>query len=171
MICSTEKKRQPHNSLSPKWCHAISFRSRWCLRASSHRSFSRRCLRKRPYIALLFLFLKKKKKNFLLKIFQRFLLLPPFPGVVPLALCPQVLSQAPQHFRPPEAQATCDGCLFHASLSARSFSFIPSRSGGAADAEINVASVGNPELTNMCNVLPLNPGVMLHPMPEISSLF
>ena len=29
--------------------------------------------------------------------------------VMNLALCPQVVSQAPQHFRSPETQATCDG--------------------------------------------------------------
>ena len=32
-------------------------------------------------------------------------------GVMSLALCPQVVSQAPQHFRPSETQATCGGCF------------------------------------------------------------
>ena len=32
-------------------------------------------------------------------------------GVVSLALCPQVVSQAPQHFRSSEKQATCEGCF------------------------------------------------------------
>ena len=32
-------------------------------------------------------------------------------GVMSLALCPQVVSQAPQHFRSSEKQATCEGCL------------------------------------------------------------
>jgi len=43
-----------------------------------------------------------------------------------LALCPQVVSQAPQHFRSSETQATCDQWLLcPASLSARSFPFTP----------------------------------------------
>ena len=41
-------------------------------------------------------------------------------GVMPLALCPQVVSHAPLHFRSSKAQATCHGC-FPASLSALSF--------------------------------------------------
>ena len=45
-------------------------------------------------------------------------------GVMSLVLCPQVVSQASQHFRSSEKQATCDGC-FAASLSARSFPFTP----------------------------------------------
>ena len=32
-------------------------------------------------------------------------------SVMSLALCPQIVSQAPQHFRSSEAQATCDGCF------------------------------------------------------------
>ena len=32
-------------------------------------------------------------------------------GVMPLALCPQVVSQSPQHFRSSEKQATCEGCF------------------------------------------------------------
>ena len=36
--------------------------------------------------------------------------------------CPQVVPQAPQHFRSSEMQATCDGCFAQQSL--RSFSFI-----------------------------------------------
>ena len=32
-------------------------------------------------------------------------------GVLSLALCPQVVSQAPQHFRSSETQATYDGCF------------------------------------------------------------
>ena len=31
-------------------------------------------------------------------------------GVMSLALCPQVVSRAPQHFRSSGTQATCDGC-------------------------------------------------------------
>ena len=41
-----------------------------------------------------------------------------------LALCPQVVSQAPQHFGSSEKQATCEGC-FARQLSARSFPFTP----------------------------------------------
>ena len=32
-------------------------------------------------------------------------------GVISLALWPQVVSQAPQHFRSSETQTTCDGCF------------------------------------------------------------
>ena len=32
-------------------------------------------------------------------------------GMMFLALCPQVVSQDPQHFRSSEMQATCDGCF------------------------------------------------------------
>ena len=32
-------------------------------------------------------------------------------GVMSLALCPQVVSQASQHFRSSEKQATCEGCF------------------------------------------------------------
>ena len=45
--------------------------------------------------------------------------------VMSLALCPQVVSQAPQHFRSSEKLATCEGCFFPASLSSRSFPFTP----------------------------------------------
>ena len=45
-------------------------------------------------------------------------------GVMSLASCSQVVSQASQHFRSSEKQATCDGC-FAASLCARSFPFTP----------------------------------------------
>ena len=41
-------------------------------------------------------------------------------GVMSLALCPQVVSQASQHFRSSQKQATCEGC-FARRLSARSF--------------------------------------------------
>ena len=34
-------------------------------------------------------------------------------GVMSLVLCPQVVSQAPQHFRSCETQAACDGCLVY----------------------------------------------------------
>jgi len=44
-------------------------------------------------------------------------------GVMSLALCPPVMSQASQHFRSSEKQATCEGCFFPAGLSARSFPF------------------------------------------------
>ena len=37
-------------------------------------------------------------------------------GVMFLALCPQVVSQAPQHFRSSETQATCDGCFARQSI-------------------------------------------------------
>ena len=37
-------------------------------------------------------------------------------GVMSLALCPQVVSQAPQHFRSSETQATCDGCFARQSI-------------------------------------------------------
>ena len=37
-------------------------------------------------------------------------------GVMSLALCPQVVSQAPQHFRPFETQATYDGCFARQSI-------------------------------------------------------
>ena len=38
-------------------------------------------------------------------------LLRAFSAVMSLALCPQVLPQAPQHFRSSEKQASCDGCF------------------------------------------------------------
>ena len=37
-------------------------------------------------------------------------------GVMPLALCPQVVSWAPQHFRSSGMQATCDGCFARQSI-------------------------------------------------------
>ena len=37
-------------------------------------------------------------------------------GVVSLALCPQVMSQAPQHFRSSEKQATCEGYFARQSI-------------------------------------------------------
>ena len=37
-------------------------------------------------------------------------------GVLSLALCPQVVSQAPQHFRSSETQATYDGCFSRQSI-------------------------------------------------------
>ena len=37
-------------------------------------------------------------------------------GVTSLALCPQVVSQAFQHFRSSEKQATCEGCLVRQSV-------------------------------------------------------
>ena len=33
-----------------------------------------------------------------------------------MALCPQAVSQAPQYFRPPKVQGTCDGCIAHQSV-------------------------------------------------------
>ena len=44
--------------------------------------------------------------------------------VMSLALCPHIVSQASQHFRSSEKQATCEGC-FARRLSARSFPFTP----------------------------------------------
>ena len=35
---------------------------------------------------------------------------------MPLALCPQVVSQAPQHFRSSEKQAICEGCFARQSI-------------------------------------------------------
>ena len=37
-------------------------------------------------------------------------------GVKYLVLCPQIVSQAPQHFRSSETQATCDGCFVRQSV-------------------------------------------------------
>ena len=37
-------------------------------------------------------------------------------GVMSLALCPQVVFRASQHFRPSEKQATCDGCFARQSV-------------------------------------------------------
>ena len=37
-------------------------------------------------------------------------------GVMPLALCPQVVSQSPHHFRSSEKQATCEGCFARQSI-------------------------------------------------------
>ena len=37
-------------------------------------------------------------------------------GVMSLALCPQVVSQAPHHFRSSEKQATCEGCFSRQSV-------------------------------------------------------
>ena len=45
-------------------------------------------------------------------------------GVMSLALCPQVVSQAPQHFRSSEKQATCEGSIT-ARVSAWSVPFSP----------------------------------------------
>jgi len=36
-------------------------------------------------------------------------------GFMPLDLCPQVVSQAPQHFRSSETQVTCGDCFAHQS--------------------------------------------------------
>ena len=38
------------------------------------------------------------------------------PGVISLALCPQVVSQTPQNFRSSETQASCDGCFDRQSI-------------------------------------------------------
>ena len=48
-------------------------------------------------------------------------LLPVIQGVLSLALCPQVVSQAPQHLRFSTTQTACDSC-FPANLSTRHFS-------------------------------------------------
>ena len=45
-------------------------------------------------------------------------------GVMSLALCPQVVSQAPQHFRSSEKQTTCEGC-FARQCTTQSFPFTP----------------------------------------------
>ena len=37
-------------------------------------------------------------------------------GMMSLALCSQVVSQAPQHFRSSEIEATCDDCFAHQSI-------------------------------------------------------
>ena len=37
-------------------------------------------------------------------------------GVMSLTLCPQVVSQAPQHFRSSKKQATCEGCFARQSI-------------------------------------------------------
>ena len=37
-------------------------------------------------------------------------------GVMSLALCPQVMSRAPQHFRSSEMQTTFEGCFAHWSI-------------------------------------------------------
>ena len=37
-------------------------------------------------------------------------------GVISLVLCPQVVSQASQHFRSSEKQATCEGCFARQSI-------------------------------------------------------
>ena len=55
------------------------------------------------------------------KVVQRFLfpclsLLQAIDGVMSLALCPHVVSQAPQHFKSSEMQATYDGCFARQSL-------------------------------------------------------
>ena len=44
------------------------------------------------------------------------LLLQAIDGVMPLALCPQVVSQASQHFRSCASQATCDDCFARQSI-------------------------------------------------------
>ena len=38
-------------------------------------------------------------------------------GVMSLALCPQVMSQAPQYFRSSEKQAACEGCFVRQCIS------------------------------------------------------
>ena len=37
-------------------------------------------------------------------------------GVMSLALCPQLVSQAPQYFKSSETQATCEGCFARQSV-------------------------------------------------------
>ena len=37
-------------------------------------------------------------------------------GVIYLALCPQIVYQAPQHFKSSEKQAPCDSCLAYQSI-------------------------------------------------------
>ena len=43
-------------------------------------------------------------------------LLQPIDGVMSLALCPQVVFQASQHFRSSEKQAPCEGCFARQSI-------------------------------------------------------
>ena len=45
-----------------------------------------------------------------------FLCLSLIDGVMSLALCMQVVSQSPQHFRSSETQPACDGCFAHQSV-------------------------------------------------------
>ena len=57
-------------------------------------------------------------------LFLRLRLLQAIDSVMSLALCPQVLPQATQHFRSSETKAACDGWM-PASLSAPSFPLTP----------------------------------------------
>ena len=58
--------------------------------------------------------------------FLRLSLLQATDGVTSLALCPQVVSQAPQHFRSSETQSACGGCFARpANLSALSVPLTP----------------------------------------------
>ena len=53
---------------------------------------------------------------FLNKISVLCILLQAIDGVMSLALCPQVVSGAPQHFRSSEKQTTCEGCFASQSI-------------------------------------------------------
>ena len=46
-------------------------------------------------------------------------------GLMSLALCPKVVSQASQHFRSSEEQATCEGCFARQSICSVIFPFTP----------------------------------------------
>ena len=52
-------------------------------------------------------------------------------GVMPLALCPRVVPQCPQHFRSSETEATCDGCFFSGPLTAMPWTAHPQNSSEA----------------------------------------
>ena len=52
-----------------------------------------------------------KEDRLVLPFFPHASIVQTIDGVMSLALCPQVVSQASQHFRSSEKQATCVGCL------------------------------------------------------------
>ena len=76
-------------------------------------------------------------------------------SVMSLALCPQVVSQASQHFRSSEKQAACVGCFaLPASLYARSFPFTPAclQEGGGAGLQVSPEEIMSREVEMGCEI-------------------
>ena len=100
-------------------CSSVQFSSRWYLCArkipyalhSVSQKFPQRCLWNGSNVRLtddgfLSSFQRRSSSasSLSVSLFQA------IDGVMSLTLCPQAVSQAPQHFRSSETQATCDGC-------------------------------------------------------------
>ena len=109
----------------------ISMRSKKPICAPSHLSevsptlplkrFQCSCCWRWPCLVLSALFkeYRRAKRSFHASLLQA------IDGVMPFALCPQAISQSPQHFRSFERQAACDTVAFPESLSAQPVPFIP----------------------------------------------